>query len=236
MRVMTLEVAFDRTAWTPERAAEVSAMFDQLASEWRLRARAERLVPLVDALDRGGPFSEGVAVDLGSGIGLATHALVDRFPQLIAIDISMEMLLLAPPKIPRIRADASQLPLASGSVGILVLVNMLLFPVEVERVLSNDGALIWVNTLGPYTPIHLTADQIDAALPGKWDVVASEAGWGTWCVARRAGQRLTVSGVQGHQELLVGFTALQPSRPTCMLVTWAHLIGAVNAHHQHRRR
>jgi hypothetical protein len=52
-------------------------------------------------------------------------------------------------------------------------------------VLAPPGALVWVNTLGPNTPIHLTAEEVDAALGGSWDIVASEAGWGTWCVARR---------------------------------------------------
>jgi len=36
------------------------------------------------------------------------------------------------------------------------------------------------------TPIHLSADAVVEALPGKWHAEASRAGSGTWCVARRA--------------------------------------------------
>jgi hypothetical protein len=53
--------------------------------------------------------------------------------------------------------------------------------------LTSEGALVWVNTAGDRTPIHLTADDVEAALPGPWDGIASEAGWGTWAVLRRSG-------------------------------------------------
>lgn len=185
IRRLTREVAFDPEAWTAVRAADLGAMFDQLAPEWHTRAGSERLLPLLDALDRGGPFADGLAVELGSGTGLATTAIAKRFPRLIAVDLSMEMLRLAPAMVPRVRADASALPFADASATTIMLVNMLLFPAEVDRVLAPDGALVWVNTFGSHTPIHLSSSEIDAALPGKWEIIASEAGWGTWCVARR---------------------------------------------------
>ena len=47
--------------------------------------------------------------------------------------------------------------------------------------------MVWVNSSGPQTPIHLTADEVMAALPGEWAALASEAGEGQWCVAQRAG-------------------------------------------------
>jgi len=186
IRQLTIEVASDQAAWTPQRADDVAAMFDQLAAGWHTRTLTPgRYLALIDALERGGPFADGVAVELGSGTGLATRTIAERLPNLIAIDLSMEMLSLAPSIAPRVRADASRLPLRDASVATMVLVNMLLFPIEVDRVLARDGALVWVNTIGARTPIHLSADQVDAALPGEWGVVASEAGWGTWCVARR---------------------------------------------------
>jgi SAM-dependent methyltransferase len=179
-------VAADQEAWTPELAANLGAMFDQLAIEWHTRATTPgRYLPLLDALDRGGPFTHRLAVEVGSGTGLATETIADRVANLIAIDLSIEMLRIAPPLVPRVRADASALPLRDASVATMVLVNMLLFPIEIDRVLTGDGALVWVNTIGERTPIHLTADEIDGALPGEWDIAASEAGWGTWCVARR---------------------------------------------------
>jgi len=59
-------------------------------------------------------------------------------------------------------------------------------PAEVDRVLTRCGALVWVNTGGEATPIHLTAEELLEALPGSWDAVASRAGTGTWAVAHRS--------------------------------------------------
>jgi hypothetical protein len=186
MRRVTREVAFSPDRWTPQRAADVGDLFDHLAGEWHTRDRPGRLTPIGDAFERGGTFPDGLAVELGSGIGIATPTLAARLPSLVAVDLSMEMLRLAPPDVPRIRADGAQLPFADGGVATLVLVNMLLFPPEVDRVLDARGALMWVSTTGPYTPIYLSPEEIEAALPGDWDIVGSEAGRGTWCVARRA--------------------------------------------------
>lgn len=189
MRRVTREVAFDADAWTPQRAREVGDFFDQLAPEWQTRDEPGRLVPILDALERGGPFGEGLAVELGSGTGIATAAIAARLPRLVAVDLSMEMLRLAPESVPRVRGDGARLPFADGGVRTLLLVNMLLFPAEVDRVLDASGALVWVSSAGPDTPIYLSAEEVDAALPGEWDILASEAGKGTWCVARRAGRR-----------------------------------------------
>ena len=63
---------------------------------------------------------------------------------------------------------------------------MLLFPAEVDRVLAPDGAVVWVNTFGEETPIHLAPDDVIAALPGRWTAVAGRAGTGLCGVARRA--------------------------------------------------
>jgi hypothetical protein len=185
MRAVTRAAALDR-AWTRDHAASVGAMFDQLAPVWHTRATEGRNTALLDALERGGPYTPGLTIELGSGIGLATPTLATRFPRLVAMDLSMEMLRLAAADPPRVQADGSNLPLRDGSVAVLVLINMLLFPAEVDRVLDHGGSLVWVNTIGARTPIHLSAEDVDAALPGEWKVVASEAGWGTWCSARRA--------------------------------------------------
>jgi hypothetical protein len=67
----------------------------------------------------------------------------------------------------------------------MLLVNMLLFPAEIDRILAPGGALLWVNTLAEETPIHLPPEDVVAALPGTWTAVAGRAGTGLWCVARR---------------------------------------------------
>jgi len=72
IRKVTRQVAFERDAWTKERAAKVVEVFDGLASSWHERARPGRLDALVDALDRGGAPTGGTCVELGSGTGFAT--------------------------------------------------------------------------------------------------------------------------------------------------------------------
>jgi SAM-dependent methyltransferase len=186
MRKVTHQVAFEPGGWTPERAAKVNALFDSLAPEWHTRDHPLRQVPVADAFERGGPLGYGTGLELGSGIGMGTAWLSARFDLLVAVELSAEMLKLAPPDpAPHVRADAANLPIADASVDAVVLINMFLFPAEVDRVLKPDGALVWVNTAGDQTPIHLSAEQVEAALPGEWNGVTSEAGWGTWAVFRR---------------------------------------------------
>ena len=51
---------------------------------------------------------------------------------------------------------------------------------------GEDGVVVWVNSSGSQTPIHLPAADVAAALPGAWAGVESGAGEGLWCVLRRA--------------------------------------------------
>ncbi len=190
MRVVTRAVAADDAAWSPQVAQQVTDTFDRLAEEWHTRWRADRLEGLADAFERGWP--EGprgrVCVELGSGTGFSTPWLARAFPVVVAVDLSAEMLARAPADAGhRLRADAARLPLRAGEADAVVLVNALLFPGEVERVLAPAGRVVWVNTSGESTPIHLPAQDVEAALPGAWDGVASRAGAATWAVLWRAG-------------------------------------------------
>jgi SAM-dependent methyltransferase len=166
----------------------VAALFDGLAPEWHLRSTPERLAAVDDALARG-EVSGGLALEIGSGTGTVTPRLVGHFADVVSFDLSGEMLRRAPAIAPRFRADASAVPVRDGGVDAVVLVNALLFPTEVDRVLAPGGTVVWVNTVGDRTPIHLPAEDVAAALPGDWDGVAASAGPGTWCVLRRAGLR-----------------------------------------------
>ena len=189
MRKVTRQVAFEPDGWTPERAAKVAQLFDAMAPEWSARTSQERQDVLRDALARGeaGPrgFS-GLCVEIGSGTGSSTEDLARVFDLVLALDLSREMLRHAPsaPGL-RVQADAARLPLRDGAADAIVLVNALLFPREMDRVLAPDGVLVWVNSLGDRTPIHLPAEDVAEALPGPWQGVQSEAGWGIWCTLRR---------------------------------------------------
>jgi SAM-dependent methyltransferase len=188
MRKVTRQVAFDVDGWTKERAGKVAALFDGLAPEWHEHANdPQRTAPLDDAYARGGVPRGGRCLEVGSGTGANTVFLAGHHETVVAADLAMEMLRRAPSDVGyRVRADTSNTPVASGSIHVAVLANALLVPSEMDRVLSPRGALVWVNTAGDLTPIHLSAEDVVAAMPGGWDAVASEAGWGTWAVLTRA--------------------------------------------------
>lgn len=186
MREVTRQVAFEPGGWTPERRAKVADLFDSLAPEWHTRASGDRHAALQDALARGDVPGAGRCLELGAGIGMTTARLAEHFDAVHVHELSAEMLRRVPVDLaPRVRSDASMLPHPDASVDAVVCQNMLLFPAEVDRVLRSGGVLVWVNTSGDRTPIHLTADEVDRALPGDWHVTASAAGWGTWATARR---------------------------------------------------
>ena len=171
--------------WDAQTRAHVSQLFDMLAGEWHTRVSEAREAVVADVLARGGPWS-GRAVEVGSGIGAYSTLLAQHFDVVVAVDLAWEMLVRAPAAAaPRVLADAYELPLPAGSVSSVVLVNAFLFPAEVDRVLDRDGAVVWVNSSGEETPIHLTSDEVATALPGSWSGVESRAGAATWCVLRR---------------------------------------------------
>ena len=192
MRVVTRQIAFEPGGWTPERAVEVVEVFDGLAPEWHTRASEARIDVVADAFARGGPIASGRWLELGSGTGLLTPWLAERARLVVAVDLAAGMLARAPTGVgARVRADGARLPVADGSIDAVVLLNAFLFPSEATRVLAPHGVVVWVNSSGAGTPIHLSAPDVVAALdagagPLRWDAVASEAGWGTWAVARRA--------------------------------------------------
>ena len=189
MRIATRRAAgLDSGGWTPELRKEVGEFFDTLSSEWHTRTSPQRTAVVMDALERGlGQGSRvGVAVEVGSGIGTYSGLLAQRFATVLAIDLSLPMLRLAPRGIAhRIQADGARLPVRDSCAAAVVLINCFLFPAEVDRILSRDGALVWVNISGKQTPIFLDPEDLLSALPGKWTGTSSQAGEGTWCVLRR---------------------------------------------------
>jgi len=185
MRRVTRQVAFDGK-WDAERAQKVADLFTSMSHDWTESHQGHgRYDGLADALDRG-DVGTGRVVELGSGTGLGTRLLAQRFDHVTALDLSPGMLRNAPAELgSRVQGDSATLPIRNDAVDILVLVNMLLFPAEVDRVLAGAGRVVWFNTSGERTPIHLTAEEVLTALPGDWSGRASRAGTGTWLVAHR---------------------------------------------------
>jgi len=191
MRVATRRAAgLEPGGWTRQLRKEVGEFFDTMSGEWHTRTSPQRSAVVMDALERGLGRPEariGVAVEVGSGIGTYSGLLAQRFATVLALDLSLPMLRLAPPgSAHRIQADGAMLPLRDSCAAAVVLINAFLFPAEVDRILARDGALVWVNSSGKQTPIFLDAEDLVSALPGKWTGTSSQAGEGTWCVLRRA--------------------------------------------------
>jgi malonyl-CoA O-methyltransferase len=140
--------AFDRAAGTFDAAAVLPATVrDNLLARLDFMALTPRVV-----------------VDAGAGTGHASRALIRRYPkaQVIAVDFSARMLHAAGRqqswlrRFARVCADAQRLPLADGSVD-LILSNLMLQwcdPTQVftefRRVLAPHGLLTFT-TLGPDT-------------------------------------------------------------------------------------
>lgn len=190
MRQVTELVAADGT-WNESLIGEVRDLFDSLAPEWTAtRDHPNRNAPVLDAIDRGAVEGKTV-LELGAGTCISARDLVGRFDTLVAADLSWAMLMHsvdgAPPLV---CADGSSLPLADGVLDVLVLQNMFLFAAETDRCLAADGTLVWVNSRGPETPIHLPTKAVVGALEEAtgvdWDAVDSMVGDATWAVVRRA--------------------------------------------------
>ncbi len=186
LRLITRGVAAEVGVWTPATRRDVRTAYDEVADRGATRPPREQLEVVRDALERGGLGApDGPVVELGCGDGWATPLLRERFGSTVAVDLSLRMLRRVGPPTPLVQADAGALPLPDHVVDVAVGINMLLFPIELDRVLAWDGAVVWVGSRGPVTPVHLAPEEVAAALPGRWGGVAARCGPGVWCVLRR---------------------------------------------------
>lgn len=156
------------------RFDRASAQFD--GADFVHRAAADGLIQRMQAIT----VLPRVIADLGSALGAGSRQLARQFPKarVLSIDQSLQMLKKAKrsrrwfSKVRELQADATQLPLATGSVD-LVFANMLLpwindpsdFLGEVARVLRVDGVFVF-STLGPdsLVEIRMAWDSIDDSL------------------------------------------------------------------------
>ena len=185
MRTVTQQIG-SGDGWSSERASFVAGVFDELSVGWHEdHSNDLRMAPLEDALDRG-DLGPGRLVEIGCGTGAATERISARRPVAAALDLSPRMLALADPTVaPFVRADAGALPLAAGSVDVMVVVNMFMFAASYDRVLAPEGQFVWISTMGDETPIYLPPEEVVDLLPGRWTATGSYAGTGLWLVARR---------------------------------------------------
>jgi malonyl-CoA O-methyltransferase len=132
-----------------------------------------RLLEQLDVLDKRVPLR---VLDVGSGPGRASGAMKRRWPgsDVIALDLALPMLREVPRQtrwwrpVRRICAEATQLPLADGTVDVvfssLCLQWVLDLPAalaEFRRVLRPDGLLLFA-TFGPETLVELREAYLQA--------------------------------------------------------------------------
>jgi SAM-dependent methyltransferase len=187
IRKITRMMAFGGE-WQPSNATNMAELFDGMAAEWSERhVNPTKRAPVEDGLNRGGVPLDGDWLELGAGTGAGARVLSGRVGSLVCTDLSMGMLSYAPGELaPRVQADATTLPFSDDTFDAVLMINMILFPNEVDRILRPGGSVLWVNTLGDQTPIHLPAADVLEALPGEWHGRTARAGTGFWLAASRA--------------------------------------------------
>ncbi len=186
MRLLT-RAAADGAPWTASSAERVQQVFDGLAADWtETHVDPVKALPVADALDRGAVPLDGAWLEVGSGTGAGARILHGRVASLVCTDLSAAMLRHAPDLAPKVRSDAAALPFPVAAFDAVLLINMLLFPDEIARITRPHGVVVWINTLGDQTPIHLPPAAVLDALPGEWSGTTARAGTGFWLVGRRA--------------------------------------------------
>jgi len=184
----SLDLAVHPSSWSQDKADEVVRRYTELAPVWDGQRGGYRPVPLTDALQRGGPWPDGLCLEVGCGTGLLTTLLAGVWPQVVSMDLTWEMLRRATGR-QRVLGDASRLPVRDGCAQAVVLADVPLFADEVVRSLASDGVVVWSNALGVDAPHHVPIATVlgvlEDASDGPWSAVTSEAGWGLWAVLRR---------------------------------------------------
>ncbi|MFW2382276.1 MAG: class I SAM-dependent methyltransferase [Acidimicrobiales bacterium] len=187
IRLITRQIALDRL-WDAEVRERIAETFDRLAPSWSEdHVNPTKAAPIVDAMTRGQlPLAGSRWLELGSGTGAGGKVLGGQVGEYVAFDLSAEMIRHDQGHgTQQVRGDASALPFVPDSFDGVLCVNMFLFPDQVDRVLRSRGHLLWVNTMGDQTPIHLPVEDVVAALPGEWTATTSRAGSGIWGVVAR---------------------------------------------------
>jgi SAM-dependent methyltransferase len=174
------------------------AQFDWLAPVWESRRGPEALSPLASALERLATPPRR-ALDVGTGTGKAARLAARLFPEaeVVGVDLSPGMIEEARRLLPRelsgrVRfevGDASALPFEDGAFDLVVLLNMIPFFGELERVTAPGGTLVFAFYSGAATPMYTPPETIRTRLAergfGKFEEFA--AGDGTGFLARKKG-------------------------------------------------
>lgn len=151
----------------------MSRQFDAIAGRWDSMRTPMSFLAYEAALAAVTPAPER-ALDLGTGTGVGVFAIARHFPQaeIVGADVADRMLDEARRKVPaelagRVRfehADASALPYADGSFGLVTHANMIPFFDELTRVLAPGGQALFAFSAGADTPIYVSPQRLRAEL------------------------------------------------------------------------
>ncbi len=185
MRAVVKGAAFNDGSWNGIRAQKVADLFDSMALEWKER-KNEGCSMVMDAFDRI-QFTTGRALEVGCGTGEVLEILKGYFDEAVGIDISHEMLRNSNyPEADQINCDGARLPFPSESFDAVVIVNSLLFPAEVDRILKVGGTCFFVSTKGDGTPIYLSPYDVRKALGLKYQAFTAASGNGIWTALHKS--------------------------------------------------
>jgi SAM-dependent methyltransferase len=191
-RVATRAVVANPRLWPLFRRL-LRTQFDALASSWEGRRGPESVASLEIVLDRLATEPRRI-LDLGTGTGLAARRLAQRYPgaQVVGVDLSPAMIEVARRESPSsIRfdvADASRLPYENGAFDLVVLLNMIPFFDELDRVTARGGSVVFASSNGPQTPIYVPSETLRRELGRRGFTTFEDlaSGTSTALLARRA--------------------------------------------------
>lgn len=172
----------DQAAW-----ANLVEIYHDQAPEWTEWARSQHWynAPVRAGLRHVTPVPW--AFEVGCGTGQATAPLTGFTACVLASDVNQAMIDRAP-RLPEVRyllADVRALPLANGSVPLLLGLNAVPHIGEFERVIAADGQLLWCTSFGAGTPLHVEPERLLALFGPGWHGEGGRAGHGDWLLLRR---------------------------------------------------
>lgn len=185
MRAVVKGAAFGDGSWNGVRAKKVADLFDSMALEWKEREN-EGCSIVMDAFDRI-QFTTGRVLEVGCGTGEVLEVLKGYFDEAVGIDIAHAMLRNSNyPEADQANCDGAHLAFPSASFDAVVIVNSLLFPLEVDRVLKVGGTCFFVSTKGAGTPIYLSPYDVRRVLGVKYQAFTSASGNGIWTALHKS--------------------------------------------------
>ena len=163
-----------------------------MAPTWDSHIRPDHLAPLEEALEHLGRVR--VALDLGTGTGVAARFLARRFPEavVVGLDLSEAMVRRAadhrsPRPIRFLVGDAAALPFPDGALDLVTGVNVFVFRDELTRVLALGGAFALEYSSAETTPIYVPLEVIERQLArsGLYAIETGRSGRGIWLLAAK---------------------------------------------------